>query len=54
MFRNFLLFVNDIIVAINKIRDYLGSMSCEEFRLDSKTCDAVMRNLEIIGEGVNT
>ena len=39
-----------IIDAIEKIHDYVGGMSLEAFLADSKTSDATLRNLEIIGE----
>ena len=39
-----------IIEAVEKIQNYAGGMSLEEFLADSKTSDATLRNLEIIGE----
>ena len=39
-----------IIEAVEKIQDYVEGMSPEEFLADSKTSDATLRNLEIIGE----
>ena len=42
--------VRDILTSIVAIEDYAGAMSYEEFRRDRKTVDAVLRNLEIIGE----
>ena len=39
-----------IIEAVERIQSYLQGMSLEEFLTDSKTADAVLRNLEIIGE----
>ncbi len=39
-----------IIEAVEKVRSYVEGMSLEEFLADSKTSDAVLRNLEIIGE----
>ena len=39
-----------IIEAAEKVRYYVESMSLEEFLADSRTSDAVLRNLEIIGE----
>jgi uncharacterized protein with HEPN domain len=39
-----------IIEAVEKIQDYVGGMSVEAFLADSKTSDATLRNLEIIGE----
>lgn len=43
-------FVNDIREAIQRIAGYLGAMSYEAFLADIKTQDAVIRNIEIIGE----
>lgn len=39
-----------IVEAVEKIQGYVGGMSLEEFLTDSKTSDATLRNLEIIGE----
>lgn len=43
-------FVSDIHEAINRISSYLGDISFEGFLEDTKTQDAVIRNIEIIGE----
>lgn len=40
----------DIREAITRIRVYVKGMGYEEFLNDTKTQDAVVRNLEIIGE----
>jgi uncharacterized protein with HEPN domain len=41
----------EILDSINKIEKYTENIkSLEDFLLDSKTVDAVIRNLEIIGE----
>jgi len=45
-----LLYCNDILEAIDRIERYTGSIGFEEFLQDTKTQDAVIRNLEIIGE----
>ncbi|WP_258083036.1 HepT-like ribonuclease domain-containing protein [Thermococcus thermotolerans] len=44
------LYVEDILEAIEKIRRYTEGMGFEDFVEDEKTVDAVIRNLEIIGE----
>ncbi|MGC9056310.1 MAG: DUF86 domain-containing protein [Candidatus Saccharicenans sp.] len=44
------LYIKDIIAAIEKIDEFIGSMSFEEFARDDKTASAVVRKLEIIGE----
>lgn len=43
-------FLNDILEAVQRITAYVDQMSYEEFLDDLKTQDAVIRNLEIIGE----
>jgi len=48
--RNINLFLKDIIEAIESIKAYTENLSYEEFLHDKKTRDAVVRNLEIIGE----
>lgn len=48
--RNINLFFADILEAINSIKEYTHNMGYEEFIQDKKTRDAVVRNLEIIGE----
>jgi uncharacterized protein with HEPN domain len=42
--------MDDILDASMKIREYTAGYSMEQFVADSKTVDAVMRNLMIIGE----
>lgn len=44
------LFLDDILEAIAKIRDYTAELDYAAFTKDAKTQDAVVRNLEIIGE----
>ena len=48
--RSFRLYLNDILTSAERIDEYLGNLSYEEFIRDPKTMDAVIRNLEIIGE----
>jgi len=43
-------YLQDILKAIGKVNAYTAGMSREEFESDSKTVDAVLRNLEVIGE----
>ena len=52
MSRGYDVYLDDVLVAIEKIHRYVDGLSAEEFREDSKTVDAVVRNLEIIGEAV--
>ena len=43
-------FLKDIKEAIERINNYTGEMIYDSFLLDPKTQDAVVRNIEIIGE----
>lgn len=51
--RRDLLFLKDIINAMNKIFNYTEKMTKEDFKKDERTIDAVLRNIEIIGEAAN-
>jgi uncharacterized protein with HEPN domain len=48
--RDYKVYLEDIVEAIRKIRTYVSGLSLPAFAADSKTLDAVVRNLEIIGE----
>jgi hypothetical protein len=48
--REWTLFISDMLEACNKISGYVNGMSFEDFCADMRTVDAVVRNLEIIGE----
>lgn len=48
--RDWVLFLHDISECSNKIMRYSKGLGREEFLADSKTFDAVVRNLAIIGE----
>ncbi|MCH7688561.1 MAG: DUF86 domain-containing protein [Planctomycetes bacterium] len=50
--RDFKVYLDDALEAIHKIREYTIDLSFEALSSDSKTLDAVTRNLEIIGEAV--
>ena len=50
--RDVKLYLQDILDSISKINEYTGNLDCEAFAVDYKTIDAVVRNLEIIGEAV--
>ena len=52
MSRDYLLFLDDIAQSSQKILRYIGGISYEQFLRDDKTYDAVIRNLEVIGEAV--
>lgn len=44
------LYLEDILNSISNIEEYTQGLSFEDFSNDNKTIDAVVRNLEIIGE----
>lgn len=50
MSRELNVYIEDIFTAIDKIQRYTTGMSKEQFRANDLVQDAVVRNLEIIGE----
>lgn len=50
MFRDPRLYLEDMAVACEKILRYTEGMSFSDFVEDERTFDAVIRNLEIVGE----
>lgn len=50
--REWRLRVGDILDAIAKIERYVHGLTFDQFQSDEKTVDAVVRNLEVIGEAV--
>jgi hypothetical protein len=50
MRRDFRRYLDDILEAIHQIQSYLADQGEEIFTKDRKTQDAIIRNLEIIGE----
>ena len=48
--RDYKVYLDDILEAATKIRDYTKGLTLEGLKGDAKTLDAVVRNLEIIGE----
>jgi uncharacterized protein with HEPN domain len=48
--RDYKLYLHDIKEAVEKIETFTEGFTFEEFAQDVKTVDAVIRNLEIIGE----
>jgi uncharacterized protein with HEPN domain len=48
--RNGEVYIQDIIEACSSIIEYTKGYNLEQFKADKKTVDAVIRNLEIIGE----
>ncbi|QXO95669.1 DUF86 domain-containing protein [Methanospirillum purgamenti] len=52
--REQLLYLSDIMQAINNIQKYVGDNSFEDFSNDQMRIDAVIRNFEIIGEATKS
>ena len=50
--RDYKAYLEDIVQAAQKINHYISGLSFETFSGDDKTIDAVVRNLEVIGEAV--
>jgi uncharacterized protein with HEPN domain len=48
--RDWTIFIRDIHYCASKILNYTNGLNREDFFSDSRTYDAVMRNLQIIGE----
>ena len=52
MLRDFKVLLDDILEASQRIRSYTAGLSLSELRADQKTIDAVVRNLEVMGEAI--
>ncbi len=50
MCRDYKVYLDDILGAIDKVAGFTAGFSCDQFGEDTKTFDAVVRNLEVIGE----
>ncbi len=50
--RDYKAYIEDIFLAAKKINKYIFGLSFQTFSADEKTIDAVVRNLEVIGEAV--
>ena len=50
MSRDYSLYLEDILDASGKIENYVKDVSLEQFSQDEMRIDAVLRNLEVIGE----
>ncbi len=48
--RDYRLYLDDILQAVDRIMIYVQGMDLTSFNADTRTVDAVVRNLEIIGE----
>ena len=51
--RDNVLLIHDMIESVQKLMTYTRDMSFDQFKSDSKTVDAVIRNFEVIGEAAN-
>ncbi len=52
MQRDYEVYMEDILESITKIENYVKGLSYEDFSKNTLIVDAVVRNLEIIGEAV--
>lgn len=43
-------YINDILTSINDIEEFIDGLSYENFAVDKKTVNAVIRSLEVLGE----
>ena len=50
--RHYSLFFEDAIDSMDKIENYIEGLDYESFVQDNMVVDAVIRNLEIIGEAI--
>jgi len=48
--RTYLMYLEDIQLAMKRIAEYIGEMEFKEFKMNNMVVDAVIRNFEIIGE----
>ena len=48
--RTYILYLDDIHIAMSRIAEYIEGFSFTDFKRDYKTVDAVIRNFEVIGE----
>ena len=50
--RDYKVYLEDVLEAIAKILGYTAGLSLKTFSADARTLDAVVRNLEVIGEAI--
>jgi uncharacterized protein with HEPN domain len=48
--RDPILYLEDIVLSMQRVQEYISGLDFQHFKLDYKTVDAVVRNFEIIGE----
>lgn len=50
--RDPILYISDIILSMERVKEYIVGLDFQHFKRDYKTVDAVIRNFEIIGEAI--
>ncbi len=53
MSRDYKVYLDDILEAVQKVKTYVQSITHDQFLRDSMRIDAIVRNLEIIGEATS-
>lgn len=48
--RDPILYLEDIVLSMKRVQEYIEGLDFQHFKWDYKTVDAVIRNFEIIGE----
>jgi uncharacterized protein with HEPN domain len=48
--RDPILYLEDIVLSMQRVQEYIAGLDFQHFKWDYKTVDAVIRNFEIIGE----
>ena len=48
--RDPILYLEDIVLSMQRVQEYITGLDFQHFKWDYKTVDAVIRNFEIIGE----
>ena len=48
--RDPILYLEDIVLSMQRVQEYISGLDFQHFKWDHKTVDAVVRNFEIIGE----
>lgn len=48
--RDHVLYLEDIVLSMKRIQEYIPDLNFNQFKEDHKTVDAVIRNFEVIGE----
>jgi uncharacterized protein with HEPN domain len=48
--REFIFYLEDMLQSMNRIEEYLGELDYKSFKMNYLVVDAIIRNLEIIGE----